>query len=200
MSQIQTQATITTKTKTKTKIYSKALTKKQGSTKTQTVQCAHKQNPEDAPTDLLAKYAVMMAQTHNLLRTLASSTPLTSIALHPHAPLTDASLNGTLIPLLRNQQTTDVLCAESTSVRRLGSVLKLPEDALPHVVLEAVSEATVVLIPLLRNQQTTDVLCAESASMCRLGSTLKLPEDAPPHIVLEAISEATVALILLLYN
>jgi hypothetical protein len=48
MSQPQTQATITTKTKTKTKIYSKALTKKPGSTKTQIV---HKRKPEDAPTD-----------------------------------------------------------------------------------------------------------------------------------------------------
>jgi len=51
MSNPQTQATITTKTKTKTKIYSKALTKKQGSTKTQTVQRAYKRKPEDAPTD-----------------------------------------------------------------------------------------------------------------------------------------------------
>ena|SRR5260221_11805488 len=49
MSKPQTQATITTKTKTK--IYSKALTKKQGSTKTQIVQCAHKRKPEDTPTD-----------------------------------------------------------------------------------------------------------------------------------------------------
>jgi len=93
--------------------------------------------------DLLAKYAVVMAQTHNLSRALASSTPLASIALHPRAPLADASLDGALIPLLRNQQTTDVLRAESASVRRLGSALNLPEDAPPHVVFEAVSEATV---------------------------------------------------------
>jgi len=120
--------------------------------------------------------------------------------LHPHAPLADASLDGALIPLLRNQQTTDVLCAESASVRCLGSVLKLPEDAPLHIVLEAVSEATMVLIPLLRNQQTTDVLCAESASVRRLGSMLKLPKDAPLHIVLEAVSEATMVLIPLLRN
>jgi len=86
-----------------------------------------------------------------------------------------------------------VLCAESTSVRRLGSTLKLPEDAPPHVVLEVVSEATMVLILLLRNQQMTDVLCAKSTFVRCLGSALKLPEDAPPHIVLEVVSEATVA-------
>lgn len=90
--------------------------------------------------DLLAKYAVVMAQTHNLSRALASNGALASTALHPRAPLADASLDGALIPLLRNQQTTDVLRAESASVRRLGTALKLPEDAPPHVVLKAVSE------------------------------------------------------------
>ena len=49
MSKPQTQATITTKTKTK--IYSKAPTKKRGSTKTQTVRHAHKRKPEVDPTD-----------------------------------------------------------------------------------------------------------------------------------------------------
>src|SRR5882757_3275588 len=53
--------------------------------------------------DLLAKYAVVMAQTHNLSRALAASSPLASIALHPRAPLADAALDGALIPLLRNQ-------------------------------------------------------------------------------------------------
>jgi len=90
--------------------------------------------------DLLAKYAVVMAQTHNLSRALASSTTLASTALHPRTPLSDASLDGTLIPLLRNQQTTDVLHAESTSVRRLNAALKLPEDPPPQTVLDAVSE------------------------------------------------------------
>ena len=101
--------------------------------------------------DLLAKYAVVMAQTHNLSRALASSTALAGTALHPRAPLPDASLDGALIPLLRNQQTTDVLRAESASVRRLGAALKLPAtatdegagagaEAPPNVVLAAVSE------------------------------------------------------------
>jgi hypothetical protein len=90
--------------------------------------------------DLLAKYAVVMAQTHNLSRALASSTALASTALHPRAPLSDLALDGTLIPLLRNQQTTDVLRAESTSVRRLNAALKLPEDPPPYAVLGAVAE------------------------------------------------------------
>jgi hypothetical protein len=81
-----------------------------------------------------------MAQTHNLSRALAASGALASTALHPRAPLSDASLDGTLIPLLRNQQTTDVLRAESASVRRLNAALKLPEDPPPQTVLDAVSE------------------------------------------------------------
>jgi hypothetical protein len=89
--------------------------------------------------DLLAKYAVVMAQTHNLSRALASNT-LASTALHPRSPLPDATLDRTLIPLLRNQQTTDVLRAESASVRRLNAALKLPEDPPPQKVLDAVSE------------------------------------------------------------
>jgi hypothetical protein len=93
--------------------------------------------------DLLAKYAVVMAQTHNLSRALAASSTLASIALHPRAPLADAALDGALIPLLRNQQTTDVLRAESVSVRRLGAALELPEDAPPHAVLAAVGEVVV---------------------------------------------------------
>ncbi|KAF8483619.1 hypothetical protein DFH94DRAFT_318259 [Russula ochroleuca] len=91
--------------------------------------------------DLLAKYAVVMAQTHNLSRALASSTALASTALHPRAPLPDSTLDGTLIPLLRNQQTTDVLRAESASVRRLSAALGLPEDPPPQAVLDTVAEA-----------------------------------------------------------
>src|SRR5712671_1570505 len=89
--------------------------------------------------DLLAKYAVVMAQTHNLSRALASSA-LPSTALHPRLPLSDAPLDSALIPLLRNQQTTDVLRAESTSVRRLSAALKLPEDPPPPAVLDIVAE------------------------------------------------------------
>lgn len=93
--------------------------------------------------DLLAKYAVVMAHAHNLSRALAASSALASMALHPRAPLSDASLDSSLIPLLRNQQTTDVLRAESATVRRLGTALGLPEDSPPHVVLDAVSEVVV---------------------------------------------------------
>ena len=92
--------------------------------------------------DLLAKYGVVMAQAHNISRALASSA-LGSMALHPRTTLSDASLDSSLIPLLRNQQTTDVLRAESATVRRLGAALALPEDSPPHVVLDAVSEVVV---------------------------------------------------------
>ncbi|KAH9965349.1 hypothetical protein BC827DRAFT_1265358 [Russula dissimulans] len=90
--------------------------------------------------DLLAKYAVVMAQTHNLSRALASSALASSTALHPRLPLPDAPLDGALIPLLRNQQTTDVLRAESASVRRLTAALELPDDPPPHAVLDVVVE------------------------------------------------------------
>ncbi|KAH9963691.1 hypothetical protein BGW80DRAFT_1111661, partial [Lactifluus volemus] len=69
--------------------------------------------------ELLVKYAIVMAQTHDLSRILASPSTLASTALHPRVPLSDASLDSSLIPLLRNQQTTDVLRAESASVKRL---------------------------------------------------------------------------------
>ena len=39
---------------------------------------------------------------HNLSHALASNTALTSMALHLHVLLGDASLDGTLIPLLCN--------------------------------------------------------------------------------------------------
>jgi hypothetical protein len=89
------------------------------------------------------KYAVVMAQTHNLSRTLASSSTLASTALHPRVPLSDASLDSSLIPLLRNQQTTDVLRAESASVKRLSIALKLPEDPPPQLVLDTVFEVVI---------------------------------------------------------
>ena len=92
--------------------------------------------------DLLAKYSVVMAHAHNLSRALASGA-LASMALHPRASLSDASLDSSLIPLLRNQQTTDVLRAESATVRRLGTALGLPEDSPPPAVLDAVSEVVV---------------------------------------------------------
>ncbi|KAH9177537.1 hypothetical protein EDB89DRAFT_2064514 [Lactarius sanguifluus] len=92
--------------------------------------------------ELLAKYAVVMAQAHNLSRALASS-PLASMALHPRATLSDASLDSSLIPLLRNQQTTDVLRAESATVKRLGTALGLPEDSPPPV--NGPSEAVAML-------------------------------------------------------
>ena len=86
--------------------------------------------------DILTKYNILLSQTHSFsmglagtlsggaasqsLRSGSSSSPLERVALHPSSPLTDAQLDGEVIPLLRNQQTTDVLRLENETVRRLA--------------------------------------------------------------------------------
>ena len=46
------------------------------------------------------------------------------IALHPSVALSDAALDNELIPLIRNQQTTDVLRMENETVRRLAECMQ----------------------------------------------------------------------------
>ena len=72
-------------------------------------------------------------QTHNFSNALVQPFPTSSlssrtpaqniferIALHPGtSSMTDAQLDGEAIPLLRNQQTTEVLRTENETVRRL---------------------------------------------------------------------------------
>ncbi|KAG5337009.1 hypothetical protein J132_00909 [Termitomyces sp. J132] len=86
--------------------------------------------------DILTKYNILLSQTHSFSMGLAStpsggaasqnsrsgssSSPLERVVLHPSTPLTDAQLDGEVIPLLRNQQTTDVLRVENETVRRLA--------------------------------------------------------------------------------
>ncbi|KAL0581457.1 hypothetical protein V5O48_000611 [Marasmius crinis-equi] len=93
--------------------------------------------------DLLSKYNVLLSQTHNFSTSLSSALPSQSqsnnatagrsgtgggqetspyekIALHPQVPMSDAQLDGEIIPLLRNQQTIDVLNTENETVRRLS--------------------------------------------------------------------------------
>ncbi|KAI0317959.1 hypothetical protein OF83DRAFT_84861 [Amylostereum chailletii] len=78
--------------------------------------------------EILAKYSVLISQTHTLSAAL-STVPggvdgghggLERLALHPREGLTDAQLDSDLIPLLRNQQTTEVLGIENATVRRLA--------------------------------------------------------------------------------
>src|SRR5258708_1223417 len=90
------------------------------------------------PTPTLPRYTRKIRR-----RDAPDAQPLPPPPIHQPPPLNprpDTSLDGTLIPLLRNQQTTDVLRAESASVRRLNSALKLPEDPPPQTVLDAVSD------------------------------------------------------------
>jgi hypothetical protein len=92
--------------------------------------------------DVLSKYNVLLSQTLNLSVGLVgstSATPMaagagiggaiegnqyTRIALHPNISLTEAALDNDLIPLLRNQQTTEVLRLENDTVRRLGEKMQ----------------------------------------------------------------------------
>lgn len=90
--------------------------------------------------DILSKYNVLLSQTHNFSTALlqpfptstavngasssSSKTPALNIyeriALHPNVGMMDTQLDGEVVPLLRNQQTTDVLRMENDTVRRLA--------------------------------------------------------------------------------
>ncbi|KAJ7489368.1 hypothetical protein FB451DRAFT_1224692 [Mycena latifolia] len=93
--------------------------------------------------DILSKYNMLLSQTHNLSTALvapvqaasvsfgangvpqitkptAGVNPYEAIALHPSVAMTDIQLDNEVIPLLRNQQTTDVLRMENDTVRRLS--------------------------------------------------------------------------------
>ncbi|KAJ3997609.1 hypothetical protein F5050DRAFT_1569033 [Lentinula boryana] len=93
--------------------------------------------------DILNKYNLLLSQTHNFSSSLTTtfpsnantngatvngagaspsskSSPFEKIALHPRLSVTDIQLDTEIIPLLRNQQTTDVLNLENETVRRLS--------------------------------------------------------------------------------
>lgn len=87
--------------------------------------------------DILSKYNILLSQSHNLSTSLlathlfgglqsssigssSNTNPYEKIAVHPSVGMTDAQLDNNLIPLLRNQQTTDVLRFENDVVRHLS--------------------------------------------------------------------------------
>jgi hypothetical protein len=84
--------------------------------------------------DILSKYNILLSQSHNFSSALlhqpgsagarslngASGNVYEKIALHPSVGMTDAQLDNEVIPLLRNQQTTDVLRMENECVKRLA--------------------------------------------------------------------------------
>ncbi|KAJ7768283.1 hypothetical protein B0H16DRAFT_1519281 [Mycena metata] len=102
---------------------------------------AGNQNYMPAWPDILSKYNLLLSQTHNFSTALAapaaaalsfgpngvpqigrpSGNPYAALALHPSVAMSDMQLDTEVIPLLRNQQTTDVLRMENESVRRLSS-------------------------------------------------------------------------------
>lgn len=111
--------------------------------------------------DILSKYTLLLSQTHNLSNALvtplqsqsqshvasqvkkadgvggggaASANAYAKLALHPVRGLPDAQLDNELIPLLRNQQTTEVLRVESDTVRRLSARLfSSPSSSAPNL-------------------------------------------------------------------
>lgn len=83
--------------------------------------------------DILSKYNILLSQTHNFSNALVNPFPTPGansrqpqqniyerIALHPSMAMLDPQLDGEVIPLLRNQQTTDVLRTENDTVKRLA--------------------------------------------------------------------------------
>ncbi|KAI6169651.1 hypothetical protein EDD17DRAFT_1463777 [Pisolithus thermaeus] len=88
--------------------------------------------------DILSKYNLILSQTHSFYSSLTSSlsasqpnsssltqarSPYEKIALHPSVGMTDAQFDNEIIPLLRTQQTTDVLKQENATVRRLAECM-----------------------------------------------------------------------------
>jgi len=81
--------------------------------------------------DILSKYNLLLSQTHSFSMSLMGNpslqaaasgrvNPFEKIALHPNVVMTDSQLDGEVIPLLRNQQTLDVLRTENETVRGLA--------------------------------------------------------------------------------
>ena len=84
--------------------------------------------------DILSKYNILLSQSHNLSTSLAATQATVAargapgpsqniyerLALHPTVAMSDMQLDNELIPLLRNQQTTDVLRLENETVRHLA--------------------------------------------------------------------------------
>lgn len=100
-------------------------------------------NPAAMPAwpDILSKYNILLSQTHNFSNALVNPIPSAAsraggstgsaplniyerISLHPSVGMPDARLDADVIPLLRNQQTTDVLRVENETVRRLSEHMK----------------------------------------------------------------------------
>lgn len=95
---------------------------------------AGNQNAMPAWPDILTKYNILLSQTHTFSNSLvtpvisgalsrangATDNPYAQIALHPSISMSDTQLDNEVIPLLRNQQTTDVLRMENDTVRRLS--------------------------------------------------------------------------------
>jgi len=98
-------------------------------------------HPERMPSwpELLAKYNLILSQTHSFSNSLVNPLPATTstsriqqqnaeaqqnifqkIVIHPVSGVLDVQMDTEIAPLLRNQQTIDVLRQENETVRRLS--------------------------------------------------------------------------------
>lgn len=80
--------------------------------------------PPPAWPDILSKYSVVLSQSYSFSTSLLDNSDLPNLALHPSSGLTDTQLDNELIPLLRNQQTMDVLRIENATVRRIAERMR----------------------------------------------------------------------------
>lgn len=95
--------------------------------------------------EILSKYNLLISQTTNLQVGLSQldgggGRLLERIALHPSSGMTDLELDTQIIPLLRTQQTNDVLADENATVRRLAERLRVGEGALGEEVISECDE------------------------------------------------------------
>ncbi|KAF8513071.1 hypothetical protein JB92DRAFT_2925294 [Gautieria morchelliformis] len=89
--------------------------------------------------DILARYNLLLSQTHSLSVSLsfalaqhqqqpppqnAPANPFQNLALHPGLAIPEQQLDNAVAPLLRNQPTMQVLREEEASVRSIAAVIK----------------------------------------------------------------------------
>ncbi|KAG6336222.1 hypothetical protein ID866_2873 [Astraeus odoratus] len=128
--------------------------------------------------DILSKYNLILSQTHSFYSSLTAPlsaaqsysqqtqtrSPYEKIALHPSVGMADAQFDNEIIPLLRNQQTTDVLQQENATVRRLAECM-VTRGALAASSIQSQSSQPPPTFGTGRSQRITpeDVLqeCAE---------------------------------------
>ncbi len=148
--------------------------------------------------DILTKYNILLSQTHNLSTSLISSHGASAsaaktapvgaatanlferLALVPSSGLSDAQFDNDIVPLLRNQQTIEVLRLETDIVRRIGE--RLPSAAMLKDRPNAAETGNSVLQDCERIRTEHDSRCERAA---RAVSLLREKYDWKARVVVE---------------